>query len=456
MQRVAVHEAWSSRLVFLMAAVGSAVGIGNIWRFPYLTGENGGGAFVLVYLGCIVLVAVPILTSELMIGRRGGQSPSHSMQIVAEEEGTHRAWGLVGWLGVIAGFLILTYYSVIAGWGISYMFKTASGAFLGVAGEGAQAVFDGLLADPWSLTLWHTLFMAVTVMIVARGIHGGLEVAVMWLMPAFFILLVGMVLYAAAAADFMAGLKFMFAPDFSKITAKVLLVAVGQAFFSVGVAIGAMMTYGAYLPRNVSIPRSVGIIVAADTGVALLAGLAIFPIVFANGLASDSGPGLIFVTLPIAFGQMTMGTLVGTLFFVLLVFAALTSSISIFEPIVSWAEERRGLKRAKAAAGLGALAWIIGLGSVLSFNAWDDFTPLAMFASLEGKTVFDLVDGLAANFMLPLGGLLIAVFAGWFVSRKTSVEELGMGDGAAYGLWRFLTRFVAPLALGVIIVANLI
>ncbi len=455
MQQTSGREGWSSRLAFLFAAIGSAVGLGNIWKFPYVTGVNGGGAVVIVYLGCVILVVIPILFGELLIGRRGGQSPANSMAALARSEGRHASWELLGWLGIIAAFLILTFYSVIAGWSLAYVFKTIRGAFEGIDAAGAGAIFDGLLADPFNLAMWHALFMGITVFVVGRGIQQGLERAVTIMLPSLFVILLILVGYAAIKGEFRLGVDFLFATDFSKIDANVVLIAVGQAFFSVSVGIGALMTYGAYLPKNVSIPRVSCVIAAADTLVAVLAGLAIFPIVFAYGLEPGEGPGLIFVTLPIAFGQMPGGTFIGTLFFLLLAFAALTSSISLLEPAVSRLEEKRGWKRGPVTAAAGAAAWLVGLGTVFSFNDWAGFSPLDGFPTFAGKTIFDLVEYLTSNVMLPLGGMMIAIFTGWLMAKSSTLDELGLKDGLVYQVWRFLVRFVSPVVLALVFAFNL-
>ncbi|HIF11320.1 MAG TPA: sodium-dependent transporter [Sneathiellales bacterium] len=455
MQRGSHHEAWSSRFAFLLAAVGSAVGLGNIWKFPYVTGVNGGGAFVLVYVACVILVVIPILIGELLIGRRGGESPANSMAALAKDENRHSSWEILGWLGIIAAFLILTFYSVIAGWALAYVLETAKGSFENIDATGSREIFDGLLADPLSLGLWHGLFMGITMFVVSRGVKKGLERAVTVMLPSLFVILLVLVGYAAIAGEFKRAFDFLFTTDFSKIDANVILIAVGQAFFSVSVGIGALMTYGAYLPRDVSIPKMSCVIAAADTLVAVLAGLAIFPIVFAYGLEPGEGPGLIFVTLPIAFGQMPGGTFIGTLFFVLLAFAALTSSISLLEPTVSRLVEQRDWKRVPVTICAGVAAWLVGLGSVFSFNNWADFTPLGIFPTFANKTVFDLLDYLATNILLPLGGMLIAIFAGWLMAKKSTLDELGLTDGPVYRVWRFLVRFVSPVAVGLVFLFNL-
>jgi NSS family neurotransmitter:Na+ symporter len=442
-----IHGMWSSRLAFILAATGSAVGLGNVWRFPYTAGEYGGGAFVLVYLLCVAAIGIPIMMAEIMLGRRGRQSPINTMRQLAREEGTASAWQLLGWMGIVSGVLILSFYSVIAGWTLAYVFRAGSGAFTGINGQTAGEMFSDLVADPERLLAWHTIFMVMCVMVVARGVASGLEQAVRFLMPALFILLVVMVIYAAQAGDFATGLRYMFAPDFGKLGAhagEAVLSAMGQAFFSLSLGMGAIMIYGSYLNSEASIGQNAVIIAVMDTVVALLAGLAIFPIVFAQGLAPDSGPGLIFQTLPIAFGQMPGGVFFGVLFFVLLVFAAWTSAISLLEPLVALLVENQGFSRVRAASLAGLGVWLLGIACLLSLNAWSDF-------KVFGKGVLDLFDYVTANLLLPLGGVLIAVFAGWIMRRASVLDELRFGPGAlAYRAWSLLVRYVAPA--GVILV----
>jgi len=444
-----MHGEWSGRLVFILAATGSAVGLGNIWKFPYITGENGGGAFVLIYLICIASIGIPIMIAEVMLGRRGRQSPINSMRALAEEVGAHKCWKYLGWSGVIAGLLILSYYSVIAGWALAYVFRTASGVFTNVTGDGASSLFGRFVADPEKLLAWHTIFMVMTMAIVARGVKGGLEKAVRFLMPTLFVILVILLGYAMNLGEFSRGVEFLFNPDFSKISTDGILTAMGHAFFTLSLGMGAIMVYGSYLPRNVSIAKTSIVIALMDTLVALVAGLIIFPIVFANALEPGSGPGLIFQTLPIAFGHMPGGVFFGTLFFVLLVFAAWTSSISLIEPAVAWLVENRGHSRTYAAVVMGIVTWSLGLLTVLSFNVWADFKPLSSLSVFENSTMFDLLDFLTANIMLPIGGLLIAVFAGWIMKRETTMAELDMHDPAnmAYRVWLFLVKFIAPAAV---------
>ena len=459
-QRVSIHGMWSSRSVFIMATVGSAVGLGNIWKFPYITGEYGGGAFVVVYLVCIALIGVPVMMAEILLGRRGRSSPISTMKQLAREEGASPAWSLVGYSGVVAGFLILSFYSVVAGWALAYVFQAASGGLNGVTAAQAEGLFGDLVGSPVQLMIWHTVFMLMTGVVVARGVRRGIERAVTVLMPALFVMLLIMVAYAFFEGDFARGFGFLFDVDFSKVfqlctgTAEQLqcefngepiLVAMGHAFFTLSLGMGAIMAYGAYVPEHASITGATITIAVADTLVALLAGLAIFPIVFASGLEPGAGPGLIFQTLPIAFGNMPGGQWFGTVFFILLVFAAWSSSISIAEPAVAWLVEIRGWRRVSAATLVGVLAWVLGIGSVLSFNLWSGEEY-----QLFGKTLFDLKEFLASNIMLPLGGLLIALFVAYGAGRHMALKELAISRQHLFDAWWFVIRYVAPVGITIV------
>ena len=405
-----------------------------------MAGENGGGAFVLIYLVCIVLFGLPVMMAEVMLGRRGRQSPINTMKYLCREEGANRFWSLLGWGGVAAGVLILSYYSVIAGWSLSYVIQSASSGFVGIDDQGAGELFASLVSSPYKLLFWHTLFMVMTMIVVARGVSNGLEVAVKYLMPALAILILVLIAYSMSRGNFWLGVEFLFTPDFSKINQEVLLDAMGQAFFSLSLGMGAIMIYGSYLPQRASIAKTSVSVAVADTSIAICAGLAIFPIVFANQLEAAQGPGLIFNTLPLAFGQMPGGVFFGTLFFVLLVFAAWTSSISLIEPAVAWLVEKRGLTRIVASVVCGFVTWFVGLGTVFSFNIWESY-------KVFGKTFFDLLDFLTANIMLPLGGLFIAIFVGW-VMRNSSVEdEIAMENSSYFHAWKFLVKYVTPVGV---------
>jgi len=451
--RETAEKTWSSGLVFILAAVGAAVGLGNIWKFPYIVGVSGGGAFLLVYLGCVVFVAIPILIGELLIGKRGHHSPPVAMARVAKEANRSRLWSLVGWMGTITGYLIATYYSVIAGWTLIYVVK-ASNDFGGASPAEVSTQFADVLANPLQMTVWHSLFILVSMLIVARGLRGGIERTIKLLMPALLIILLVMIGYAAIAGDFLTAVEFLFSLDFSKITGEVVLAAIGQAFFSIGVAMGLMMAYGAYIPKEVNLTRSALIIAGADTAVAILAGLMVFPLVFAHGLDPAEGPGLIFVTLPRAFAAMPGGSIFGALFFLLLAFAAITSIIAVIEPIIAYAEDKWQMSRRNACLLFGMLAWLLGLGTVFSFNWWQGVHPLGFLDAFAGKTIFGLVDYITSNLLMPLGGILIALFVGWRMKSADLRAELGIGE-LSFKTWLFLIRVVAPLAILGIFMAHL-
>jgi NSS family neurotransmitter:Na+ symporter len=448
------REHWSSRMAFVLAAAGSAVGLGNVWKFPYIVGENGGGAFVIVYLVCIALIGLPIMMAEVLIGRRGGMSPIGSVRSLAARDGRSSNWQILGWVGVVGAFLILSFYSVVAGWAVIYLVQGVSGVFTSAAQSGdaagaLNALFTDMLGDAGTLISAHTIFMAATVAIVSQGIRAGLERAVRIMMPGLFLLLIILVAYAAITTDrFGQAVSFLFAPDFSALSAEAVLIALGHAFFTLSLGMGAMMAYGSYLPRHISIARASITVSVLDTLVALLAGLAIFPIVFAHTLEPAAGPGLVFLTLPVAFSEMQGGDLIGTLFFLFLAVAALTSSISVLEPAVEYLQERFGGRRPAITLVCGGAIWLLGIASALSFNAWSDI-------KLFGKTFFDLLDYLTANIMAPLSGLLIALFAGWVMSKSGVADELGMGDGAGFRLWRFVVRYIAPVGVAVVFIYNL-
>jgi NSS family neurotransmitter:Na+ symporter len=336
--------------------------------------------------------------------------------------------------------LILSYYSVIGGWTLAYIFKSAGGTFSGASGQFTAETFSSFVGSGSTLFIWHTVFMVLTMGVVAGGVQGGLEKAVQFLMPTLFFLLLLMVGYSMTTGYFGKGLEFLFTPDFSKLTGASMLSAMGQAFFSLSLGMGTIMIYGSYVPKDTSIASTSIIIALADTGVALLTGMAIFPIVFANNLEPGSGPGLIFQTLPVAFGNMSGGIAFGSLFFILLLVAAWTSSISLIEPLVTWLIETFGLSRIKAACYSGLSTWLLGLGTVWSFNWWAEYT-------FFGLTYFDLLDFLTSNLMLPLGGILIALFAGWLMKSESTKAELNIYSPTLYLAWQALVRYIAPVAV---------
>ncbi len=419
---------WKHRGTFILAAAGSAVGLGNIWKFPYITGEYGGGAFVLVYLLCIAAIGIPVMIAEVMVGRRGRANPIDAMRSVAVESGRSPLWSLVGIGGVIAGLLIMMFYSVVAGWALEYMWQSASGGYIGRPAAEVSGHFGALTTDFPTQMAWHGLFSLLTAGVVAAGVTRGIGKGVEILMPLLFVLLLVLVGYALAEGDFAAGVRFLLQPDFSRLSPTAVLVALGHAFFTLSLGMGAIMAYGAYMPSHASVAKSVLAIVAIDTLVALTAGLAIFPLVFSHGLEPGSGPGLMFVTLPLAFSAMSGGAVVGTVFFTLVSIAALTSSISLIEPGVAWLE-KRGLRRAPVTFGLVAITWLGGLFCIHS------------------GAVFNFLDALTARYLLPLGGLAIALFVGWRMKRNIAFGEIGIRSHPLRLLWYVTLRFVSPLCI---------
>lgn len=473
-KRKSIHGEWSSKIIFIFAATGSAVGLGNIWKFPYMTSENGGGAFVLIYILSVVVIALPIMIAEVFIGRHGKQNPVDSLKYTANESSSfnflevdnqlnrvrsrkqtysnsddYTNWQLVGWAGMIAGILILSFYSVIAGWTISYIFKAAAGSFSSITPAAAKDLFDTFVSDPERLLAWHTIFMFLTCHIVAKGVKGGLEKAVKVLIPGLFILLIALAIYSYTLPGFVDGFKYMFIADISRIEPSTILSAMGMAFFSLSIGMGSLMIYGSYLSSDSSISEVTTVVAFSDTFVAILAGIIIFPIVFTYNLdPSTAGPGLIFKTLPIAFGAMPFGEVIATLFFILLFFAAITSSISLIEPAISFFIERYSYSRAEATIRLGMITWLIGLGSLFSFNLLEGFT-------IFGMSFFDLLDGFTSKIMLPLGGLLMAIFVGFIVKRNVVKDELNM-NSRVFTFWRLIIRFVAPIAVTLIFINGFI
>jgi len=455
MSEVSTSKTWSSNYLFLLASIGSTVGLSNIWKFTYLAGENGGGAFVLIYLLSLIVLGVPILAAEMLIGKRGGKSMVGTFQVLHSKDGLHRSWKYFGWVAMITVFLILSFYCVIAGWTLDYTVASFSGALTQLNAKQSSSFYQTLLNSPFRMMLGQGAFIIATVWIVAKGVKDGLERSLSWMMPALFIILVALVIYGMVYGKFIDALRFLFAPDFSRITPSVVLAAFGQAFFSLGIGVGVMLTYGAYMPQGTSVLRSAAIIAFSDGLVSMLAGLAIFPIVFQYGLSPAEGPGLIFVTLPITFGELPGGGFIGAFFFLLLVFAALTSSISLLESIISHLEEIIKASRVTITIIAGILLWIIGLGTVFSFNWLAQFTPLDFIKPLKGKTIFGLLDYFGSNLLMPVGGILMAILAGWLLSKEVVFAEMNLKSEWQFAVWRFLVRYIAPIILLWLFVYNL-
>ena len=449
-QQKGMHGAWASRWTFIMAATGSAVGLGNMWKFPYVAGSNGGGAFVLVYLGCILLIGVPVMMAEVLIGRQGRQSPVNSMRDVVNESGAHSRWRHVGWVGVAAGMLILSFYAVIAGWALAYIFEAASGELVGINGDTAGAIFGNLLADPSRLIFWQSVFMLLCIGVVVGGVKKGLGVAVEILMPLLFIMLLLLLGFSFFKGDFAAAWNFLFNFNVELLTWRGVLEAMGQAFFTLSIGMGAIMAYGAYMPQNANIGKTILIVAFFDSLVAIVSGLIIFSIVFATpGIEPSAGPGLMFISLPIAFGGMPGGLLIGSAFFVLVSIAAWSSAISLLEPCVAWLIEAKNMGRIQANLLLAGFAWLLGLGSVLSFNVWSHI-------KLAGFTIFDFLDFLTANIMLPLSGLLIALFVGYAMKKELIDAQMAGTSPWVMKLWQVTLRYIAPVAISAVFVMGIV
>ncbi len=444
-----LHGVWASRWTFILAATGSAVGLGNLWKFPYIAGANGGGAFVLVYLLCIALVGIPIMVAEVMLGRRGRQSPINSMRRLTGEAGLHRFWHSIGWLGVVGGILILSYYAVVAGWSLQYVVNALQGEFQGGSASASQQRFNALLADRNSLVFWQTVFMVMTVGVVVGGVTKGLGAAVRVLMPVLLVLLVLLLVFGYREGNFAAAWSFMFSFDFDSLTLHGVLVAMGHSFFTLSLGMGAIMAYGAYMPEHARVGSTVITIGVLDTLVALVAGLAIFPIVFSHpDLTAGEGPGLLFVSLPVAFGNMAGGIFFGALFFILVSIAAWSSAISLLEPGVAWLIESKGFNRVTANLLLASIAWLLGLGTVFSFNIWEN-------SRLLGFNFFQFMDFLTSSVMLPLTGLFIAVFVGWIMREYLVRQELADDSPRLFRIWYPLLRYFSPIAVAVIFLVGL-
>jgi neurotransmitter:Na+ symporter, NSS family len=435
---------WGSRLGFVLAAAGSAVGLGNIWRFSYVTGENGGGLFVLIYLGAILLVGLPIMMAEFYIGRQTQNSPVGAFRSLSRPGSP---WMGFGWLGVIAAFVILSYYSVIAGWCMHYTWISVTATFQGLDGDSAGAMFGELHSNPALSTMWHLIFMAITVSIVIAGIRQGIELWVKILMPLLFLLLFVLLIYSMTSGAFMQAVDFMFRPNMEKVTGASILAALGQAFFSLSLGMGALITYGSYLRRDDDLVSTSATVTGLDVMVALMGGLVLFPILFAAGMDPQQGVGLAFISLPQAFGTMPGGMLLGPMFFLLLTFAALTSAISLLEVATAYFIDERGWSRTKAALGTGGLIALLGIPSAIAGGSALFGTEVKELTG--GMDWLDLCDHIASNWMLPIGGLGIATIVAWKVGND--VREAGFKAGSKFGAlyvgWVLLLRFIVPIAV---------
>jgi NSS family neurotransmitter:Na+ symporter len=440
------REAWSGRLGFILATVGAAIGLGSIWKFPYEVGTNGGGGFVAFYLLGLMFIVFPLMLAEFAIGRRGAADATSSIAAVAAAGGAPRGWAVIGALGVLTSFLILSFYTVIGGWALAYAVETIRDGLPGVTAGAVQNRYDALLASPARILLYDSLFMTMTAFIVVRGIAGGIEQACKILMPVMVVLVSILAGYSMMQGDVAATLRFLFAADLTRTSTKVALEAVGLGFFSIGVGLAIMVTYAAYAERDVDLREVAMVTIVGDTAVSFLAGFAVFPVVFAERLDPASGPGLMFVTLPLAFARMPFGAMAAVAFFVLLTVAALASAISMLEMPVALLHRQYAMSRPLATLICSAACWVLGLTSVLSFNRWAAWYPLAAVPAFSSSTLFDLLDYLTSNVLLPLGGFGLAVFAGWVLPPSVLADELRLGH-ATTRLLRLLLRYIVPIAI---------
>lgn len=447
---IPARSLWSSRFAFIMVTAGAAVGLGNIWKFPYMAGNNGGGAFVLMYLIFTALIGIPAMIAELLIGRRGRQNAVNTLATLALEADHSPTWQRFGWLTAITLLMILSFYSVVAGWSIAYLIYALKGMFVNASPDSIIAIWHALLASPSALIGWNTLFMILTMGVVALGVNRGIENASKWLMPALFVVLILLVIYAAIEGDFWQACLFLFSFKMNDFTAHSVIDAMGQSFFSLATGAGCILIYGSYLSKKTPVVETVLIISVLNVFVAILAGLAIFPIVFSHGLVPESGPGLMFHVLPIAFSKMPGSLFIGCSFFILLLFAAWTSSISMGEPLVALLNERWQISRVKGSIIVGICAWILGLASVFSFNVWKEVKIFDRWG------VFEILTDLPTNILLPTGALLFCLFAGWIMRNADLRDEFGGYSTQLYTIWRFIIRYFAPLGILIVLLANLL
>jgi neurotransmitter:Na+ symporter, NSS family len=444
--------AWSSNLAVYLCTAGASVGLGSIWRFPYLAGTGGGSAFILIFVLACVLVATPLLAAEFALGRKSRLSPPDAAGAVAG----NRRWNAIGILGTLAAYLIFSYYTVIAGWVLAYAWKCATGLLADAGPQHVAGLWRQFQARPLEVECWHAGFVALVVVISARGLQRGIEPANKIRAPALLVLLLILVVYALSTGDVRRGLTFAFKPDFAAINPQVVLSAIGQAFYATGVGQAMMIAFGAYIAPGTSLVRTSLVITASILAVSLLATMMIFPLVFGYGMNPAQGPALVFDVLPRVFTEMPGGRVVGSLFFLLLVLAATTPSIALLEPVAAWVMSRFGLSRAAAVWAIGSTSWVLGIGSVLSFNLWAGWFPLSFIPVFAHKTVFDLLDYVSSNIMMPVGALLTSVLVGWRVSSAFERDELAETTPIARIACVWLLRYVCPLAILAVFIATLV
>ena len=449
-----IRSRWSSYGAFLLAAIGSSIGLGNIWKFPYEMGQHGGGTFLAVYIPCLLLVAFPLMLAEVLIGRRGHSNPVDSVAEAAQDAGTTSLWQAISWVSMFTAFVIFSFYSVVASWILFYIMQSASGSFVEVPAEIVQNSFGALLHNTNQMLIWHTVFVLSVIVVLARGIEGGLERALRWLMPLFLILLIGLCVYAAQIGDFTQAYQFVFSFDLEQVTPGLFVSALSQALFSLSIGMGILIMYGAYLKDEQPIFTGAAVILIFDTLAAVIMALLIFSIVFAFEMQPDAGPGLIFQTLPVAFSQMSDNSvLISTAFFSLLLVAALTSGFALLEPIIQFIVDRLYISRRVAAWCVGAAAWWLGWLSLYSFNSLNESYNFQFyyFGVEQENGFFDFLNILTTNVLLPFSALLIAIFTGWKLSRTVSKQTLSIRFEWGFRIWRFCTKIITPLIIAAVL-----
>ncbi|HPD96534.1 MAG: sodium-dependent transporter [Bacteroidales bacterium] len=441
------REHFGSKFGIIAAAAGSAVGLGNVWKFPYVTGQNGGGAFLIIYVICVILLGIPVMLSEFTIGRRGQRNVFGSFKRLAP----NRPWYIVGIMGVVAAFVILAFYSAVAGWTLEYIVRSVHNSFNMQSTQQLSLSFDSFIVNPFRPVVWQLVFMLLTALIVAGGVKNGIERYSKLLMPLLLVFLVILAVRSLSLDGALKGLEFMFAPDFSKVSAKTVLFAMGQAFFSLSLGMGALITYGSYIGKNENLAKTAVSVSIADTFIALLAGVVIFPAVFAFNIEPTAGPSLVFITLPEIFSHIPFGNIFSLIFFILLAVAALTSTVSVLEVVVAYFSEELRMTRVKATIIASVAISVLGVLASLSFGVLSGY-------KVGGKIFFDVLDFLASNILLPLGGLLIVVFIGWYLSRKDVLEEIsnsGTLKAKFFPYFLFIIKYIAPVAIAVILIYSI-
>ena len=444
-----MHERWSSPAMFVLAAGGAAIGFNNFWQFPQLAAQYGGGAYLIVYLLCVLVIGVPLLMTEYALGRSGRASPVLTFHFLAHRVRADPAWAVIGMMGILGAFLILSYLSVIAGWVIAYTLRAGLGIFSGLTADGLNAQFSQLVKDPEKQLFWHTCFMTMTMVVASRGVRHGLEVLVRYTMPLLLALLLVLTVYAATLDAFAHAVGALFLPDFSKLSGMGVLAAMSQAFFSLGLGAGAMLMYGAYLGAEANVTRLSFMVAGVDIVTALFISLVVFSVLFSGGVAVTSGPSLVFQAMPLAFDHLPYGRVFLTGFFALLVLAAWTSAIALAEPVMVWLSERFSMSLRRSALLCGVSAWALGVVTILSFNTWAFSFKFSGIVKQLG--FFDVMQVLTAQLLLPLTGILIALFAGWRMKPDMLREALHLRPSWLYFAWIWSLRSVIPVLLLIVL-----